>query len=52
MAAVNVRAIKNALKVFYKENGRDPDLNEFRKLVTGQNKSDGKKVEKDTTKGE
>jgi hypothetical protein len=36
MAMVNGRAIKNAIKVFFKENGRDPSLEEFRNMVTGK----------------
>jgi hypothetical protein len=36
MAMCNARSLKNALKTFFKENGREPDLKEFRKLVTGQ----------------
>jgi hypothetical protein len=37
---VNARTIKNALDTFFKENGREPDFNEFKKLVTGQNAKD------------
>jgi hypothetical protein len=35
MAMCNARSLKNALKTFFKENGREPNLEEFRKLVTG-----------------
>lgn len=40
MAAINAKTLKNALKTFFKENGREPDLKEFRKLVTGESAKD------------
>ena len=44
MACVNSKSIKNALKTFVKENGRDPSMEEFKKLITGRS---GKKNEKE-----
>lgn len=36
MALVNAKALRSALKTFFKENGRDPDFEEFRRLVSGE----------------
>ena len=44
MAMINAKTIRNALKTFAKENGREPNFEEFKKVVTG--KSDKKKPTK------
>jgi hypothetical protein len=40
MGMVNAKSLKTTLKIFFKENGREPDFNEFRKLMLGQNAKD------------
>lgn len=35
MALVNGRSIRNALKIFMKEHGREPTIEEFVMLVSG-----------------
>jgi hypothetical protein len=37
MAMKSAKSLRNTLAIFFKENGRDPDFNEFRKLVSGDN---------------
>jgi hypothetical protein len=46
MACINAKSIRNAMKTFFKENGRDPSLEEFRDMVTGKT-TKKKKVETD-----
>jgi hypothetical protein len=36
MAMVNARSLKTTLKIFFKENARYPDFEEFRKLMFGE----------------
>ena len=48
MAMVNAKALKGTFKVFFKENGRDPDFNEFRKLLRGESTKDKKVVPNET----
>lgn len=50
MACVNSKSIKNAIKTFFKENARDPELNEFRKLVSGNSERKKKQENEETEK--
>lgn len=36
MSMVNARSIKNMLKHFYKDHGREPTMEEFRELLSGR----------------
>jgi len=50
MACVNAKAIRNAIKTFFKENARDPDFKEFAKLVTGKMGKEEKKADEEQEK--
>ena len=45
MAMTNARSLKTTLKIFFKENARFPEFNEFRELVLGRNKKEEKKAD-------
>ena len=49
MACINSKSIKNAMKIFFKENARDPNLEEFRDMVTGSSTSKKKSDDADET---
>jgi hypothetical protein len=36
MALKNGKSLKTTIKIFIKENGREPDFQEFRKLLKGE----------------
>jgi hypothetical protein len=36
MGMENARSLKNAIKTFFKDHGREPTMEEFRKMVSGE----------------
>lgn len=45
MALKNGKTLKTTLQIFFKENARYPEFNEFRDLVLGKNKKAEKKAD-------
>jgi len=50
MAMANSKSLKTTIKIFFKENARDPDFNEFRNLMLGRATKEKKVVKTDEEK--